>query len=306
MKNSLIIGCAIASLGSFMLYYNNMRHSQNTQLVIVQDKNKQKKANTSKQPEFNLPSIKENSGILKVSKNSNRSLVNVIKKAMGNENNYQVSVVDLTNSKNQADVYSSKTSNATDIMKLYVLFAVEQLEQDKKLSANTVIKITPDELSSNEKILKPGVGYGLTYLKQSMMSPNSQASSNALLNKVGISEVNNIAKQFGTSDTKIDGKFGSKVVGNTSAKDLATTMKSLYQNKILGGKDQTILADLMKQPKEALASKVAGQTSQLSDAKNAVMLVQNQNKAYIVAVSSNNATNFGALGEQVSQWMIKH
>lgn len=303
MKNNIFLGSLIITICALMLYVSNINRMKNAHL-IVESTHTTKTSNTSqKGPKYNLS---EPTTVTQVTaaKGSNKALVEIIKKAMGEDGTFQVSVINLNNAKKDATVYNSTNGQETNnILKLYILLAMYDLRQQHKLPANNAITIKDADVSPNEKTLHANIGYGLTYLEHAMITQNRATAANALMRQETSAEIQTIAQKFGAKHTKITGKFGDKVSGTTTAQDLATTFENLAKNKILND-DMTILNTLRSYPdKSPLVAKIPGQITQIADGNSAVALIQNQNTNYVIAVTSSSNNNFEKLGTAIANWM---
>lgn len=302
MKNRIILGAIVASVCSFALYLNNMKRYESATLTISRNQN-----NTQTVTEKNKQGKKqETSPVLeKITKKGNSKLASQIQKAMKNSNSYDVKVLDLKNSNNSAEVYNKKDKvNVSDSLKAFLLVGLYKEIEQQKIKAAATLTPTASEIVKGDSTFAANTVYSLTYVRQNLMSKNSNTAANLLLNKLGKEQVNNIIKEMGTRETVISNKFGESVVGTTSAEDLAILMKSLYNGKFLENYSNTVLTGLSTYSvKSPLVNKISNANIiQIGDNTSAVALVTTDKHSYVIAVTSQNNNSFAELGLKISTW----
>ena len=302
MKNRIILGAIVASVCSFALYLNNMKRYESATLTISRSQN-----NTQTVTEKNEKGKKQETSptLEKITKKGNSKLAAQIQKAMKNSNSYDVKVLDLKNSNNSAEVYNKKDKvNVSDSLKAFLLVGLYKEMEQKKVKATDTLTPTASEIVKGDSTFTANTVYSLTYVRQNLMSKNSNTAANLLLNKLGKEQVNNIIKEMGTSETVISNKFGESVVGTTSAEDLAILMKSLYNGKFLENYSNTVLTGLSTYSvKSPLVNKISNANIiQIGDNTSAVALVTTDKHSYVIAVTSQNNNSFAELGLEISTW----
>ncbi|MCZ3621746.1 serine hydrolase [Lactobacillus mulieris] len=302
MKNRIILGAIVASVCSFALYLNNMKRYESATLTISRSQN-----NTQTVTEKNEKGKKQETSptLEKITKKGNSKLAAQIQKAMKNSNSYDVKVLDLKNSNNSAEVYNKKDKvNVSDSLKAFLLVGLYKEMEQKKIKATDTLTPTASEIVKGDSTFTANTVYSLTYVRQNLMSKNSNTAANLLLNKLGKEQVNNIIKEMGTSETVISNKFGESVVGTTSAEDLAILMKSLYNGKFLENYSNTVLTGLSTYSvKSPLVNKISNANIiQIGDNTSAVALVTTDKHSYVIAVTSQNNNSFAELGLEISTW----
>lgn len=311
MKHKILIGSLIVTLFAFILYTSNIKRVENAQLKIVEPNNskvtknkkktkepKVKKLEKPKEPKVN--SI-EYSNHVKAQKGSNQKLVKQIKKVMGIDDSFQVVAQDLTNSSYFAVV--SNTNKAHDTgktMRLFLLIALYEQEQKGKMGSRTAIKISKKDKAKGDKMFQVGITYGVSYLRSAMLKGNKTAAS-ALTRKIGVNNIDQVAKKMGATQTKVN----SNMTGQTTANDLAKTMIGLYQGRVLNRQYASrVLATLAKE-RPSLVSGLSGGIYAIGDDDFAVAIVQTNGRAYCMSVWSTQHKNFNKLGKTVNAWFIK-
>lgn len=302
MKNRIILGAIVASVCSFALYLNNMKRYESATLTISRNQN-----NTQTVTEKNEQGKKQETSptLEKITKKGNSKLAAQIQKAMKNSNSYDVKVLDLKNSNNSAEVYNKKDKvNVSDSLKAFLLVGLYKEIEQQKIKATDTLTPTASEIVKGDSTFTANTVYSLTYVRQNLMSKNSNTAANLLLNKLGKEQVNNIIKEMGTSETVISNKFGESVVGTTSAEDLAILMKSLYNGKFLENYSNTVLTGLSTYSvKSPLVNKISNANIiQIGDNTSAVALVTTDKHSYVIAVTSQNNNSFAELGLEISTW----
>lgn len=148
MKHKVLIGAIITTLVAFLLYTTNLKRVDNAKLKVVgpttSKVNKTKKAKEPKVKTLKEPKVNsiEYTNHVKAKSGSNKKLVKIIKKTMGVDDSYQVAVQDLTNSSRYAVVANTqKAHDAKKAMKLFLLIALYEQEQNGKINSRTAIKI---------------------------------------------------------------------------------------------------------------------------------------------------------------------
>lgn len=311
MKHKILIGSLIVTLFAFILYISNIKRVENAQLKIVEPNNskvaknkkktkepKVKKLEKPKEPKVN--SI-EYSNHVKAQKGSNQKLVKQIKKVMGIDDSFQVVAQDLTNSSHFAVVSNTnKAHDAGKTMRLFLLIALYEQEQKGKMGSRTAIKISKKDKAKGDKMFQIGITYGVSYLRSAMLKGNKTAAS-ALTRKIGVNNIDQVAKKMGATQTKVN----SNMTGQTTANDLAKTMIGLYQGRVLNRQYASrVLAPLAKE-RPSLVSGLSGGIYAIGDDDFAVAIVQTNGRAYCMSVWSTQHKNFNKLGKTVNAWFIK-
>lgn len=311
MKHKILIGSLIVTLFAFILYTSNIKRVENAQLKIVEPNNskvaknkkktkepKVKKLEKPKEPKAN--SI-EYSNHVKAQKGSNQKLVKQIKKVMGIDDSFQVVAQDLTNSSHFAVVSNTnKAHDAGKTMRLFLLIALYEQEQKGKMGSRTAIKISKKDKAKGDKMFQIGITYGVSYLRSAMLKGNKTATS-ALTRKIGVNNIDQVAKKMGATQTKVN----SNMTGQTTANDLAKTMIGLYQGRVLNRQYASrVLATLAKE-RPSLVSGLSGGIYAIGDDDFAVAIVQTNGRAYCMSVWSTQHKNFNKLGKTVNGWFIK-
>ncbi|CBL51113.1 serine hydrolase [Lactobacillus crispatus] len=311
MKHKILIGSLIVTLFALILYISNIKRVENAQLKIVEPNNskvaknkkktkepKVKKLEKPKEPKVN--SI-EYSNHVKAQKGSNQKLVKQIKKVMGIDDSFQVVAQDLTNSSHFAVVSNTnKAHDAGKTMRLFLLIALYEQEQKGKMGSRTAIKISKKDKAKGDKMFQVGITYGVSYLRSAMLKGNKTAAS-ALTRKIGVNNIDQVAKKMGATQTKVN----SNMTGQTTANDLAKTMIGLYQGRVLNRQYASrVLATLAKE-RPSLVSGLSGGIYAIGDDDFAVAIVQTNGRAYCMSVWSTQHKNFNKLGKTVNAWFIK-
>ena len=311
MKHKILIGSLIVTLFAFILYTSNIKRVENAQLKIVEPNNskvaknkkktkepKVKKLEKPKEPKVN--SI-EYSNHVKAQKGSNQKLVKQIKKVMGIDDSFQVVAQDLTNSSHFAVVSNTnKAHDAGKTMRLFLLIALYEQEQKGKMGSRTAINISKKDKAKGDKMFQVGITYGVSYLRSAMLKGNKTAAS-ALTRKIGVNNIDQVAKKMGATQTKVN----SNMTGQTTANDLAKTMIGLYQGRVLNRQYASrVLATLAKE-RPSLVSGLSGGIYAIGDDDFAVAIVQTNGRAYCMSVLSTQHKNFNKLGKTVNAWFIK-
>lgn len=311
MNNRILFGAGVAALFAFGLYTSSQRAAENRELTVIQVK---KKGEATKQvatpaagsKEPNVGSI-EYSNHIYTKSGSNKDLAKKLKKVMGEDINYQVEVQSLTKSKTFAGLRNTKEAHeASQIFKLYLLIALYAQEKAGKLGASTAIKIEQRDVAGKEAGVAKDISYGPSYLRQQMLQ-GSKTAANALLRTIGKQNVLAVLKKMGASQTSISGNFADKSVGKTTAADMLAVMMSLYQGKVIGSYNQSVLTALSTNTKKSpLVKSISGTVCQIGDDASAVALVNNGSSSYVVSVWASKNSKFAALGKTVSDWMSKN
>lgn len=187
-----------------------------------------------------------------------------------------------------------------------MLLAYYKAVQDKSLNSATPYKVKSSDLNNGDKVLKADMSYSYTYLLDLMMRQQNDNAANIILNKIGKDKVNQTAKDFGAGETEITENFGKDFSGKTSAADLVTIMKKLYQGKVLGTDiDNKILGQLANFPEKGLAKNINGTVYRIADKKQGVALVQENGKTYAMALVSEEDADLAKVGDAINDWMVK-
>ena len=300
MKHKILIGSLIVTLFAFILYTSNIKRVENAQLKIVEPNNSKVAKNKKKTKEPKVNSI-EYSNHVKAQKGSNQKLVKQIKKVMGIDDSFQVVAQDLTNSSHFAVVSNTnKAHDAGKTMRLFLLIALYEQEQKGKMGSRTAIKISKKDKAKGDKMFQVGITYGVSYLRSAMLKGNKTAAS-ALTRKIGVNNIDQVAKKMGATQTKVN----SNMTGQTTANDLAKTMIGLYQGRVLNRQYASrVLATLAKE-RPSLVSGLSGGIYAIGDDDFAVAIVQTNGRAYCMSVWSTQHKNFNKLGKTVNAWFIK-
>lgn len=314
MKHKVLVGAVITTLLAFLLYMANMKRVEDAKLTVVgpktskvakkKKKAKEPKVKTLKEPKVN--SI-EYSNHVKAKSGSNKKLVKIIKKTMGLDDSYQVVAQDLNNSNHFAVVSNTaKAHNANKAMKLFLLIALYEQEQKGKIGSRTAITIKKADKVKGDRMLQTNMAYGIAYLREAMLRGNKTAS-NALLRKIGVANVDSVAKRMGATQTTIAKNFNGDSYGKTTAADLAKTMMGLYQGRVLNRQHASRVLSTLASSKDrpSLVDDINGGVYAIGDHDFAVAIVQGKGNAYCVSVWGSNNKNFAKLGQQVNTWFSK-
>lgn len=317
MKKNVVISSIVTTLIAFGLYSWNVERVNNAQVSVIESKNKINKSKLTKKkesPKLNKPKEKEPkidsveySNHIKIAKGSKKELAQKIKSVMGIDNSYQVAVQDLTNSSRFARVANtSKTHNVNTIMKMYILLGLFEQEQKGKISSKTAIKITKADQVNSEKVVKTGMSYGVLYLRQAMMR-GKETALNALIRKIGQSNIDAVAKKLGASQITISENFNKEPYGKVTVADLTQTMVGVYQGRALNQKyaSRFLTTLSLATPRTNLVKKIASASYSIGDDNSAVAIVQGRNHAYAVSVWSENSKKFADLGQVVYKYFAK-
>lgn len=312
MKNKIFLGAILSSFCALAFYMTSINHMK-TQTLEIYGNSTAKVAQKSKMKEgtkqTRITSGESEIGEAAISRNSNKNLAKAIVKASSNvQGSYQVSVKDLNNPKIFADLTNTSQDNlnAGNVLKLFVLLAYYKAVQDKSLNSATPYKVKSSDLSNGDKVLKADMSYSYTYLLDLMMRQQNDNAANIILNKIGKDKVNQTTKDFGAGETEITENFGKDFSGKTSAADLVTIMKKLYQGKVLGTDiDNKILGQLANFPEKGLAKNINGTVYRIADKKQGVALVQENGKTYAMALVSEEDADLAKVGDAINDWMVK-
>ena len=311
MKHKILIGSLIVTLFAFILYTSNIKRVENAQLKIVEPNNSKVAKNKKKTKEPKVKKLEkpkepkgnsiEYSNHVKAQQGSNQKLVKQIKKVMGIDDSFQVVAQDLTNSSHFAVVSNTnKAHDAGKTMRLFLLIALYEQEQKGKMGSRTAIKISKKDKAKGDKMFQVGITYGVSYLRSAMLKGNKTAAS-ALTRKIGVNNIDQVAKKMGATQTKVN----SNMTGQTTANDLAKTMIGLYQGRVLNRQYASrVLATLAKE-RPSLVSGLSGGIYAIGDDDFAVAIVQTNGRAYCMSVWSTQHKNFNKLGKTVNAWFIK-
>lgn len=312
MKNKIFLGAILSSFCALAFYMTSINHMK-TQTLEIYENSTAKVAQKSKMKEgtkqTRITSGESEIGEAAISRNSNKNLAKAIVKVSSNvQGSYQVSVKDLNNPKIFADLTNTSQDNlnAGNVLKLFVLLAYYKAVQDKSLNSATPYKVKSSDLNNGDKVLKADMSYSYTYLLDLMMRQQNDNAANIILNKIGKDKVNQTAKDFGAGETEITENFGKDFSGKTSAADLVTIMKKLYQGKVLGTDiDNQILGQLANFPEKGLAKNINGTVYRIADKKQGVALVQENGKTYAMALVSEEDADLAKVGDAINDWMVK-
>ena len=312
MKNKIFLGAILSSFCALAFYMTSINHMK-TQTLEIYGNSTAKVAQKSKMKEgtkqTRITSGESELGEAAISRNSNKNLEKAIVKASSNvQGSYQVSVKDLNNPKIFADLTNTSQDNlnAGNVLKLFVLLAYYKAVQDKSLNSATPYKVKSSDLNNGDKVLKADMSYSYTYLLDLMMRQQNDSAANIILNKIGKDKVNQTAKDFGAGETEITENFGKDFSGKTSAADLVTIMKKIYQGKVLGTDiDNKILGQLANFPEKGLAKNINGTVYRIADKKQGVALVQENGKTYAMALVSEEDADLAKVGDAINDWMVK-
>lgn len=306
MKNKVLIGSLITTLLAFVLYSANLKRTENASLKIVGSKTHQVfNSSKNKNEASHEPDVSdvEYNNQIKVVHGSDRVWTHKIEQIMGKERSYQVYVQDL-NSGKFADIGNTVKSHVVNkSTRLFLLTAIFYQEQYGNLSGKSVIKIKKADQVKSERLLQPGIGYGITYLKQAMMN-NSQTAAKALLRKIKPTQVILVARKMGATHTTF-GKVGKNTLNiQTTAKDMALVLANLYRNKTLNrqNSNQVLNALHTSSAKPKIAKSISGSIYTIGDSKASVELVQTHGNSYCVSVWSNSDHNLAELGQTVNRF----
>lgn len=315
MKNKIFFGSALVAFCSLAFYMTNINRIKTTKIEIYHGNttkvNKKKqgekssvKSSAPKKSKKKVAEKKSTSEVM-VAAGSTKKIIQAVEKSIGKQKEaYQVSFVDLDKSGNFARVTNTNQSSlkAKNSLKFYLLLAYENAVKSKKIISNRSYKIkSSDQLSKEDKMLKTGLQYSYVYIRNMMINHDSDMAANILLKKIGRSQVNKVAKKFGATNTKITGKFGTDNVGETSASDMTTVIKALYQGKVLGiMHDTKVIGYMTDSQNKGLTEKIKGTVYKVSGSNGSVALVEVNGKNYAVAcINEKSGFDYGALGKAI-------
>lgn len=310
MKHKILVGAVVSTLLGFVLYTSNMRRVENAQLKIVGPTTSKIKKNKkkTKEPKVKEPKVNsiEYSNHVKAKSGSNKQLVKMIKTVMGLDDSYQVVVQDLNNSSRYAVVSNTaKAHSAKDVMKLYLLIALYEQEQKGKIGSKTAIKITKADKAKGDGMFQVNMAYGIAYLRDAMLK-NNKTAANALIKKIGVNNIDSVAKRMGAEQTSIANSFNGDDYGKTSANDIAKTMTGLYQGRVLNRQYASKILSTLAGSKQQvnMVKGISGGVYAAGDTNFATAIVQGKGN-YCIAVWSSNNKNFNKLAKNINSWFDK-
>lgn len=312
MKNKILVRVLLITFCAFALYLANLRRLQESKLKIIGPRTEEaaKPAKNKQQAKLARPRASKKTGhrntpAVQIAKGSQKQLAQKIKRVMGNSR-YQVSVQDLNNAHRFVKIANSQGGHHVNgTMRLYLVLAVYQQEKKGKLGAQTAIKIKKKDRGKGKKMLQTGMSYGIQYLRQAAMK-GDQTAANALLRKVGVKRVNQVALKMNARQTKILHRFSAVPVGQTTANDLTATMVGIYQGRLLGRQYAYSALGALRNDHSKLTKKIRAAAYGVGDAKSATALVQDQGHSYCLSVWSSNNQKFAKLGQSIARWFKKH
>ncbi|GFZ26767.1 serine hydrolase [Lactobacillus corticis] len=305
MKNHIFLGAAIATFFAFVLYSANLKRidtspinvsGQTTKLVKPSTSSKTSKNSASSSSEPQTP--KSTKIQVKVASGSDQKYAKALKTAMGDNESYQVYVVNGGGNK-FANVYTSSIShNVGRVVQIYLLATLYEQEKTGKLSSQTAIKITASDKVKGDKLVQTGIMYGVQYLRQAMLK-GSKSAANALLRKMGKKNVERIAKKLGAKHTVLTSGYA----GKSTAQDLANTMASFYHGKGIGTTQaqQVLTAMATAKNKPSLRKHLKGTVYAMGDSQAACALVRGSKQTYVVSFWTENGNPGSSLGASVNK-----
>lgn len=134
-------------------------------------------------------------------------------------------------------------------------------------------------------MLQTNMAYGIAYLREAMLRGNKTAS-NALLRKIGVNNIDSVAKRMGATQTTMAKNFNGDSYGKTTASDLAKTMIGLYQGRVLNRQHASRVLSTLASSKDrpSLVNDINGGVYSIGDHDFAVAIVQGKGNAYCISV----------------------
>lgn len=301
MKNRVLIGSLIVTFCAFLLYTTNQKASNKAQIQIINsEKASHHKKESAPKIAADKPATKPSH--VTVTAGSEASLVKAIENKMRTAK-YQVSVQDLNRPSIFAEVNANNTKlTANKMMKLYILAALYHAEQAGKIRPNSTIKIKKQDLSGKKGRLQLHMAYGIAFLRQAMMQ-GSPTATNALIRKLKPQKINQAIQKLSAKNSSLTGNYQQKPLGQTTVSDLANSMKNIYQGKLVGHYNTTLLGNLSHQ-KNQLAKGISGQIYTWTEGQIQLALVSSGGKSFVIVAQAN--SDLTNLGKAIATWFNKH
>ncbi|MBA1392555.1 serine hydrolase [Lactobacillus sp. XV13L] len=302
MKNKVLIGSLVTTLLAFILYSSNLKRVENANLEVI-SQNQKEVIKTHKGKAVREPRVGriEYPNQVKIASGSEKKWAKRIVHVMGKEQTYQVAVQDLQADKFARVANTRQSHGVFETSRLFLLAALYYQQQHGKLTEHTVVKVKKADRVKGERMLQPGIGYGVAYLKQALMR-GSQTAGNVLLRKVKPAAATRIVRKMGATSTQFNRRFASNPSSRTSARDLAAVMVNLYRSKTLNQQYSNRVLGTLSQAKNRprVARSARGLVYGIGDDKSSVALIQTHGHTYCVSVWANDDHNFVKLGRAVA------
>ncbi|QNQ82722.1 serine hydrolase [Lactobacillus sp. PV037] len=321
MKNKVFFISALVAFCSLAFYLVSINHlnkqevqvyqGQSTKIVKKSSQSSQTSSGTSSTQTSKKVAKKTSSSAtnVKIAKGSTQKIAQEIKKTLANQSQpYQVSYVDLNTGKYAQVTNTNQTAlPLKSSLRFYVLLAYQSAVKNNKLHSASSYKIKKsDQVGKTDPMLKTGINYSYAYIRDMMVRHDSTTAAMILVNKLGLHNINAVAKKFGAENTTVE-KVDNKLEGSSSAADFTTVIKNLYQGKVLGvTHDTQIIGYMFNDTNKGLSSQISGTSYKMSGSFGSVALVETRGKNYVMAViNEKEGYNFGDLGKSINQVVHK-
>lgn len=322
MKNKVFFISALVAVCSLSFYLVNVNHLKKQEVQVYQGqstkmvkKSSQKSSTQSSQTRLVQSSksadqsSKSSANDVKISKGSTQKIAQEIKQNLGNQSQpYQVSYIDLDTGKYaQVTNTSQKTLPLKESLRFYILLAYQSAVKHNKLHSASFYKIKKsDQVGKTDSMLKSGINYSYAYIRDMMMRHDSAMATKILIDKIGLHNINAVAKKFGAENTTVE-KEDNKLTGSSSAEDFTTVIKNLYQGKVLGvSHDTQIIGYMLNDTNKGLSTQINGTSYKVSGSLGSVALVETKGKNYVMAaINEKEGFNFSSLGKDINKAVHK-
>ena len=194
-----------------------------------------------------------------------------------------------------ASIDSERPYAAASLFKLPLLLSVLAAEDDGQLDPKRQVELRPDDWTDGSGVLQARIGDSLTVteLTRLMIQDSDNVAALALIDQVGVPQVNALSEQLGLRETRlVDHRAGESGDHVTSADDMAHLLVSLATGQAINARvsEQALGLLELKQSVTWLGDqlpfwvKVAHKWGDLPQARNDVGLVYTPRGSYAIAV----------------------
>lgn len=313
MKNKVFFISALVAFCSLAFYLVNVNRLKKQEVQIYQGQSA-KTIKSSRQSSSMSSSSVESKVVhkksekpttnIKIAEGSIQKIAQEIKNSLGNQSQpYQVSYVDLDTGKYARVTNTSQRSlPLKDSLRFYILLAYQSAVKNNKLHSARSYKIKKsDQVGKTDPMLKTGINYSYAYIRDMMMRHNSEVATKILIDKIGLHNINMVAKKFGAENTTVE-KVDNSLSGSSSAEDFTTVIKNLYQGKVLGvTHDTQIIGYMLNDANKGLSTQISGTSYKVSGSLGSIALVETRGKNYVMAaINEKEGFNFSTLGKNIN------
>lgn len=197
---------------------------------------------------------------------------------------------------------------AAGTIKIYIMTAAFNEVNSGTLNLDDVITLSDNVKTEGAGILKDrraGEKFTIKDLIDLMMLKNDNTATNILINKLGITNINNYIKSLGCTDTELNRTMMDRAAINrgvqnyTSVNDLSLILSKIYNNTCVSKKYDTLMLNILKNNKYdekipkliPTTASIFNKSGEYPSVENDAAIIVTDKGAYVLCITTSNSNN---------------